>query len=182
LELEEGFYGKVLSPKPGETVIIRYDENLINPVHLQYSAALIAEQLPNNKTIFISKGIDISAVDKDPEVIKAAVKAVEKCKKKQEILEWYKSGRKPNRIYAYMYGRPIQLVIDDYKELYYQDDVIDIDKKSLRLNRDEDSFTYIWGFPGPDYNIYKFSDYGLTWAFTKEELDIGFHDYLYGKD
>jgi hypothetical protein len=29
---------------------------------------------------------------------------------------------------------------------------------------------YIWGWPGPDYNFYKFSDYGETWAFTKEEL------------
>lgn len=29
---------------------------------------------------------------------------------------------------------------------------------------------FIWGMPGPDYNTYYFSDYGKTWAFTKEEL------------
>lgn len=31
-------------------------------------------------------------------------------------------------------------------------------------------FMYIWGFPGPDYDIFSFEDYGKTWAFTKEEL------------
>lgn len=31
-------------------------------------------------------------------------------------------------------------------------------------------FTYVWGGPGPDYNVYSLADYGKTWAFTKEEL------------
>ena len=30
---------------------------------------------------------------------------------------------------------------------------------------------YIWGWPGPDGNTYLFSDYGRTWAFTKEEME-----------
>ena len=34
----------------------------------------------------------------------------------------------------------------------------------------EPAFIYIWGFPGPDYNVYKMSDYGETWAFTETEL------------
>ena len=36
----------------------------------------------------------------------------------------------------------------------------------------EPAFIYIWGFPGPDYNVYKMSDYGETWVFTKKELAI----------
>ena len=30
---------------------------------------------------------------------------------------------------------------------------------------------YEWGWPGPDYFIYYFNDYGKTWALTKEELE-----------
>lgn len=30
---------------------------------------------------------------------------------------------------------------------------------------------FTWGFPGPDYNVYKPEDYGKTWALTEEELD-----------
>jgi hypothetical protein len=29
---------------------------------------------------------------------------------------------------------------------------------------------YIWGWPGPDFNIYEPKQYGKTWALTKEEL------------
>ena len=31
-------------------------------------------------------------------------------------------------------------------------------------------FTYIWGWPGPDYNNYYFRDYGETWAFSMEDF------------
>ena len=30
----------------------------------------------------------------------------------------------------------------------------------------------MWGWPGPDYNVYSFKDYGYTWAFNKKELII----------
>ena len=30
---------------------------------------------------------------------------------------------------------------------------------------------YLWGWPGPDGNVYLFSDYGRTWAFTKKEME-----------
>ena len=36
----------------------------------------------------------------------------------------------------------------------------------------EPAFIYIWGYPGPDYNVYKMSDYGETWAFTEAELTM----------
>lgn len=34
----------------------------------------------------------------------------------------------------------------------------------------DSGIVYIWGWPGPDVNFYKWSDYGNTWALTKEEL------------
>lgn len=41
------------------------------------------------------------------------------------------------------------------------------------LNWDgEPAFIYIWGWPGPDFNVYKMSDYGETWAFTEKELIV----------
>lgn len=30
---------------------------------------------------------------------------------------------------------------------------------------------YIWGMPGPDHNVYKHKDYGITWALTEEEFE-----------
>ena len=30
---------------------------------------------------------------------------------------------------------------------------------------------YLWGWPGPDGNVYLLSDYGKTWAFTEGELE-----------
>ena len=36
--------------------------------------------------------------------------------------------------------------------------------------KNADAFYYIWGWPGPDANIYYFKDYGITWAFNKEDF------------
>jgi len=35
---------------------------------------------------------------------------------------------------------------------------------------DYEYFSYIWGWPGPDYNNYFFRDYGKTWAFTMSDF------------
>ena len=32
------------------------------------------------------------------------------------------------------------------------------------------AFIYLWGWPGPDGNIYIINEYGETWALTEEEL------------
>ena len=57
-----------------------------------------------------------------------------------------------------------------------KDRIIDIKTKEISnfvFNWDgEPAFIYIWGWPGPDFNVYKMSDYGETWAFTKEELIV----------
>lgn len=48
--------------------------------------------------------------------------------------------------------------------------IVKIKKSELHKTKNDDSVIYIWGWPGPDANIYNFSDYGETWAFTPEEL------------
>jgi hypothetical protein len=63
-------------------------------------------------------------------------------------------------IYGYMYGTKQNL-----------NKIIEIDKESLDLGRNEDRFFYVWGYPGPDYNVYLFKDYGKTWAFSREEIN-----------
>ena len=34
------------------------------------------------------------------------------------------------------------------------------------------AFIYLWGWPGPDGNVYLIDDYEKTWAFTEEELKV----------
>lgn len=43
----------------------------------------------------------------------------------------------------------------------------EIDKHQLRLSKTKDFLIPTWEFP---INIYRFEDYGKTWAFTEEEL------------
>ena len=69
-------------------------------------------------------------------------------------------------IYAYMYGDKDSS----------NSDIIKISASKLILDtKDNSCFIYIWGWPGPDSNIYYYKDYGITWAFTPWELD----GYLY---
>ncbi len=74
-------------------------------------------------------------------------------------LNLYKFGG----IYGYMYGsRNPKRPIDE--------DIIWISQKVLRISNNGECFIYIWGYPGPDYNKYNFSDYSITWAFDKQIL------------
>lgn len=50
------------------------------------------------------------------------------------------------------------------------DEIIEINKSDLTLGKNGDCFIYVWGFPGPDVNIYDFKEYGETWAFSKDEI------------
>lgn len=52
-----------------------------------------------------------------------------------------------------------------------KDKIIEIEKEDCSLSKDGNSLIYIWGYPGPDYNIYYFKDYGRTWAFSREEIN-----------
>lgn len=84
----------------------------------------------------------------------------------QEILyKWYSPSIKS--IFGFMYGQPY-INTNRGKE---KDQIIEIPKKQIQLGKDGDCLIYIWGWPGPDGNIYKFKDYSITWAFSKEEIN-----------
>lgn len=78
----------------------------------------------------------------------------------REILTKYFTDEDIDHIWGTMYGstNPTECITK-------------ISKQSLELTRDADAFIFIWGYPGPDCNFYEFSDYGKTWAFTREELN-----------
>lgn len=69
-------------------------------------------------------------------------------------------------IYGYMYGHPFISTSDGM----VKDKIIKIKKSDLIISSKRQTLFYVWGYPGPDYNAYKFSDYGKTWAFTREEI------------
>ena len=50
------------------------------------------------------------------------------------------------------------------------DKILEINKKDIKFCQNTDAFYYIWGWPGPDVNLYYFKDYGLTWAFNKNDF------------
>ena len=51
------------------------------------------------------------------------------------------------------------------------DKIIKIDKKEISFAKNIDAFYYVWGWPGPDANLYYFKDYGITWAFDMNDFD-----------
>lgn len=99
---------------------------------------------------------------------------------KEEIL-WERRFRKLKEqgyICGYMYGHPYINGSNGRK----RDKIVRIDIDKLKPNivfRPDDpnnepcitGFTFTWGWPGPDYNIYSLSDYGKTWALTLEEIE-----------
>lgn len=95
----------------------------------------------------------------------------------EELLKKYNAA---DYIYGTMYGERI----DEPRYIYYtwNDGREERDVKILNIGIHSDNPTlvckegnyylvWIWGGPGPDANIYYFSDYGITWAFTEEELE-----------
>ena len=75
----------------------------------------------------------------------------------------YINLKKYNGIYGYMYGER-----NHYNSI--EEDIIFIPQKDLQISKQADCFIYIWGWPGPDVNFYKFKDYKKTWSFNKEDL------------
>ena len=51
-----------------------------------------------------------------------------------------------------------------------EEQVVPIKTSSVKWNPTKTLFYYIWGWPGPDCNMYDANNYGKTWTFTKEEL------------
>jgi len=44
-----------------------------------------------------------------------------------------------------------------------------IDKYDMKYWKNE-GYCFVWGYPGPDYNLYTFADYGITWSFDEEDM------------
>ena len=51
-----------------------------------------------------------------------------------------------------------------------EEQIVPIKTSSVKWNLTKTLFYYIWGWPGPDCNMYDANNYGKTWTFTKEEL------------
>lgn len=75
---------------------------------------------------------------------------------KEKILEWWYT---PNAN------------INPYIYIKEKDGIYEIYKNELSITRNKDAFAYIKEYPGPICDIYRFEDYGKTWAFTVEELN-----------
>ena len=87
--------------------------------------------------------------------------------KKQDILSRLSDSE---YIYGYMYGNPfLDIVTYDGTHITKKDSIIQIKTDALRVRLD--GLLYSWGWPGPDYNFYRYKDYGKTWAFSKEEIE-----------
>lgn len=81
---------------------------------------------------------------------------------KEEIL-------KHKYIWGFAYGNPVKHVVTcEGIELEERDKLLRIETSDLHFN--ENSFIYIWGWPGPDYNRYKYEDFGKTWCFHPREI------------
>lgn len=79
-----------------------------------------------------------------------------------DYFDWFCSET-DSPIYGTLYGEPI-------KEDYTEENICKLNNWELSLTKQREGFWYRWGFPGPDITIYNFKDYGITWAFSKQEL------------
>lgn len=78
---------------------------------------------------------------------------------KKRFLELASQNNGRVDFYGYMYGYAGP-----------NEKILDMTVRKDALSKDGKSFFYFWGYPGPDYNQYSFSDYGKTWAFTMEDF------------
>lgn len=49
--------------------------------------------------------------------------------------------------------------------------IIEVKTKKFSWAEGGELAYYVWGWPGPDYNIYSRENYGKDWAFTKQEME-----------
>lgn len=75
----------------------------------------------------------------------------------------YKFYSNDTKFYGTMYG--------GVYGVHEWDKIIEIDKKDIKFCQNADAFYYIWGWPGPDANLYYFKDYGKTWAFNIKDFE-----------
>lgn len=92
------------------------------------------------------------------------MKGITKIMNKNKFFKYLKEN-KFLYFYGYMYGHPYINTSKGYKK----DKIIKIPIDDLYKITDT-GLIYIWGWPGPDCNIYDFSDYNITWSFYKENI------------
>jgi hypothetical protein len=73
----------------------------------------------------------------------------------------------PIEIFVKLHDKNTNRILN-YGDHEEADRIIEIPTKDLQISNGY--MTYVWGFPGPDFNIYDFNDYGETWAFSREEI------------
>ena len=77
--------------------------------------------------------------------------------------EFYNKVMSHDKIYSLLYSP--QRTSDPI-----ENQIVELQTSRLRWNNEKDEFVYVWGFPGPDYNLYTRNTYGKGWAFSKEEI------------
>lgn len=48
--------------------------------------------------------------------------------------------------------------------------IVKIEVSNLEWSENQETFIYVWGWPGPDFNLYTRETYGKGWAYTKKEI------------
>lgn len=51
-----------------------------------------------------------------------------------------------------------------------EEQIIEIKIEELRWSKNKQVAYYVWGWPGPDVNMYNVDNFGITWHFNKDEL------------
>ena len=88
-----------------------------------------------------------------------------------DIILTYFNSDECKHFYGYLYGSPWYINVNrDGREVRKSDRLLRIEKSGILVSKDNDALIYIWGYPGPDANIYEFKDYGITWAFSEEDI------------
>ena len=76
--------------------------------------------------------------------------------------DFYNSVMSHEKFYSLMYSP----YLSKYSPL--EEQIVEVKTSDICWAKDGSSF--IWGYPGPDYNEYTPQTYGKGWAFTKEEI------------
>lgn len=76
---------------------------------------------------------------------------------KEEVLQH-------KNIFSLMYS-PIRA-----SHLSIEEQIVEIQTSKLKWYLNSEGFVYVWGWPGPDSNLYTRETYGKGWAYTKEEI------------
>ena len=81
---------------------------------------------------------------------------------KEQFLE---ESKNHEVIYGFMYGAPMPCGTTAYNTT-----ILDYSIEKIKVG--DDGLYYQWGWPGPDGNFYDYEDYGIFWAFERDDIDV----------